>query len=61
MMEMVEARREIMRNIGAVAIRASAAAIMAKFSAPHHAGIKISCSVLCLVLAVDQVIADVAQ
>jgi hypothetical protein len=61
MMELSEARWEIMRNGSTVAIRARAAAIMAKFSVPHHTGIKISCSVLCVVLIVDQVIAHVAQ
>jgi hypothetical protein len=61
MMEIVEARWEIMRNISAVTIRARATAIVTEFGVEHHAGIKISLSVLFLGLVVDQVIAHVAQ
>jgi hypothetical protein len=59
MMEMVEARREIMRNISAVAIRASAAAIVPKIGIPRHTGIKISYSVLGIAFLVDPILAHV--
>ena len=61
MVEIVEARWEIRRNISAVAIRARTTAIVPKFGIPHHTGIKISFSVLCLILIVNQVIAHVVQ